>query len=105
MKKLTIEELEKMMQTKYVCTIKIKLSDKAFGDDKKRMLEFDILDGFAYCGDFEGKEYYMIYPRKKFIEDSKTMNKEVREYLELDEHEPITELHSMESYMTLSINK
>lgn len=104
-KRITIEELEKMTQAKYVCTQKIKLSDDIFGDNKKRIMEFDISDGFGYCPNFEGKEYYMNYPKKKFVEDSKTLHKEVCEFLELDEHEPITESHSLSSYHILKVNE
>ena len=68
MKRISIKDLEKMNKTKYLCTKKIKLADNVFGDNRKRVLEFDIFDGFAYCFDDKtNKEYYMIYPRKAFI--------------------------------------
>lgn len=104
MERISIEDLEKMTQTKYVCTLKIKLSDEIFGDTEKHILEFDIFDGFAYCPNHNGKEYFMNYPKKKFVEDSTTMSKEVRDFMELDEHEPITEKASLASYYKLKVN-
>ncbi|MBR6517609.1 MAG: hypothetical protein IKT40_12330 [Bacilli bacterium] len=95
-----------MNKTKYICTKKIKLADTIFGDNRKRVLEFDIFDGFAYCFDEKTKkEYYMTYPRKAFISLSKDMEKSVRDYLELDEHEPIKEVHLLASYNSLHINE
>ena len=76
---------------------------KAFGFED-RIMEFDIFDGFAYCGDFEGKEYFMKFPRKSFVKQSKEMEKGVRDYLELDEHEPLTETHILISYNSLFQN-
>lgn len=105
MERISIQDLEKMNKTKYICTKKIKLSDEIFGDKKKRVLEFDIFDGFAYCFDEKtNKEYYMVYPRKAFISLSKEMESNVREYLELDEHEPLQEVHLLASYNSLHIN-
>jgi hypothetical protein len=51
MERISIQDLEKMNKTKYICTKKIKLADNIFGDNRKRVLEFDIFDGFAYCFD------------------------------------------------------
>ena len=105
MERISIQDLEKMNKTKYICTKKIKLSDEIFGDKKKRVLEFDIFDGFAYCFDEKtNKEYYMVYPRKAFISLSKEMENNVREYLELGEHEPLQEVHLLASYNSLHIN-
>lgn len=103
--RISIQDLEKMNQTKYLCTKKIKLADDIFGDNRKRVLVFDIFDGFAYSFDEKtNKEYYMIYPRKAFISLSKDMEKNVRDYLELDEHEPLQEVHLLASYNSLYVN-
>ncbi len=102
--RISITDLEKMMQTKYVCTQKIKLADNILGDTKKHILEFDIFDGFAYCPDYRGKEYYMVFPKKDFIKLSKNIEKTAREYLNLDEHEPLKEEHLLASYNTLFVN-
>lgn len=103
--RISIKDLEKMTQTKYVCTQQIKLSDNVLGDSKKHVLEFDIFDGFAYCANYKGKEYYMNFPRKEFIALSKKMEKEARDYLSLDEHEPLKEEHLLASYNTLYVNE
>lgn len=102
--RISITDLEKMNQTKYACTQKLKLSDNLFGDNKKRIMEFDIFDGFAYCANFEGKEYYMKYPKKEFIKLSKDMEKGIRDYLNLSEQEEITETHILQTYNTLYVN-
>ena len=101
MERISILDLEKMTQTKYVCT----QSDNIFGDNKKRIMEFDIFDGFAYCANFEGKEYFMKYPKKDFVKLSKDMDKGVREFLELDEHQPLTETNILVTYNTLFTNE
>lgn len=102
--RISILDLEKMNQTKYVCTQKLKLSDNLFGDNKKRIIEFDIFDGFAY-GIFEGRELYMKFPRKEFINVAPNMQNEIREYCNLDEKEPITESHILITYSTLYENE
>ena len=105
MERIRILDLENMTQTKYVCTQRMKLSDNIFGDNKKRIMEFDIFDGFAYCANFEGKEYFMKYPKKDFVKISKEMEKGVRDFLELDEHQPLTETNILVTYNTLFTNE
>lgn len=105
MARIPIADLEKMVQSKYVCTMKIKLSDEILGDNKKHIMEFDIFDGFAYCADYNGKEYYMTFPKKEFVKLSKEIEKSAREYLSLDEHTPLTEQHLLASYNTLYVNE
>ena len=100
-KRISITDLEKMNQTKYVCTQKLKLTDNLFGDKKQRIMEFDIFDGFAYCANFENKEYIMTYPRKEFIKLSKDMEQGIREFLNLEDNEVITETHILQTYNTL----
>jgi hypothetical protein len=102
--RISIADLENMTQTKYVCTQKIKLADEVLGDNKKHILEFDIFDGFAYCANYQGKEYFMTFPKKEFIALSADMTKTAREYLNLDEHEPLREEHLLASYNTLHVN-
>ena len=105
MERISILDLEKMTQTKYVCTQRMKLSDNIVGVNKKRIMEFDIFDGFAYCANFEGKEYFMKYPKKDFVKLSKDMDKGVRDFLELDEHQPLTETNILVTYNTLFTNE
>lgn len=105
MSRISISDLEKMTQANYVCTMKIKLADDILGDNKKHIMEFDIFDGFAYCADYNGKEYYMMFPKKEFIKLSKDMEKEARDYLSLDEHAPLEEKELLATYNTLYVNE
>lgn len=103
-KRMTIEEIEKMVHSDLVCTQTIKLSDDVFGDTKKHTLTFDVFDGFAYCGDYNGKEYYMLFPRLSLIKLSKTMSASVREFMGLGESDEIGVTDVMASYYTLYCN-
>lgn len=105
MKRLSITELEKMTHSKYLKTQQIRLTDEVLGDNKQHLVEFDIFDGFAYCHDFNGHEYYMMYPRKEFIKLSNEMEKTIREYLELDKQHIIGETEILVSYNTLFKNQ
>jgi hypothetical protein len=104
MARLSISDIEKMMQTRYVCTHRIKLCDDVLGDNKNHIMEFDIFDGFAYCADYKGKEYYMEFPQKAFIKLMKEMEDEVRDYLDLSSTMEINEVHLLSAYNTLSVN-
>ena len=108
--RIGISDLEKMTQSKYICTQKLKLSDEnIFKDNKKRVIEFDIFNGFAY-GIYsdpqtkEDKELYMIYPQKEFIKASKNMDAEIREFCGLNDTDEITETHILITYSTLCEN-
>lgn len=46
-------------------------NEKVFGTKKPQILVFDIFDGFAYCYEYNGKEYAMKYPTIDFIKKSK----------------------------------
>lgn len=104
MARITIHELEKMTNSKYVCTQKIKLTDPIFGDDEQHILEFDVFDGLAYCPDYKGKEYWIDFPKKKFISMSKDMEETIRKYVKMDDTTPITEKEIMISYNTVRVN-
>lgn len=105
MKELKISDIEKMTQTKYICTQQIKLTDDVLGDNKTHIMEFDIFDGFAYCRNYEGKEYYMIAPKKEFISLSKEMEKGIRDFLKMGDAEPITSESAIAAYNTLFVNE
>lgn len=104
MERISIQELEKMTNAKYICTQKIKMSDEILGDEEKHTLEFDVFDGFAYCPNYKGKEYWMNFPKKKFIDCSKDMSKTIREYLDMEDDDEITEKEIMIAYSTLFVN-
>jgi len=103
--RISIQDLEKMNHTKLVCTQKISFSDPLFGDDKEHQLTFDIFDGFAYCPNYKGKEYYMVYPRKALINLSASMQKSIREFMELEEKEEIKVTDILASYYNLYCNE
>lgn len=102
MTRISITDLEKMMQTKYICTLKIKIGDNVLGDQNKHILEFDIFDGFAYCPLYKGKEYYMTYPKKKFINLSTDLKNAIKEFLNKQDND-ITEEDILASYNNLHV--
>ena len=105
MERLSIEEIEKMTDSKFVCTEVIDICDPIFGDKETHPMQFDIFDGFAYCADYEGEEYWMTFPKKEFIKVSKTMEQAIREYTKIGDDATITEKEIMVSYNTLFKNK
>lgn len=105
MARISIEDLEHMTQTNFVCTQKIKLSDPIFGDDAAHILEFDIFDGFAYCSNYKGKEYYMTFPRTSFMDLAKGMKDEVISHLSLPKGAKIGEKELLATYNELYINE
>lgn len=104
MSRLSITDIEKMTKSKYICTQTLRLADDILGDNKKHNMEFDIFDGFAYCADYKGKEYYMDFPKVSFINLAKDMAKSIREYLDIEEHAPIKETDILVAYNTLYCN-
>jgi hypothetical protein len=102
--RISITDLEKMMQTRYIGTYRVKLNDDVLGDKKNHVLEFDIFDGFAYCADYRGKEYYMMFPQKAFVKLSKEMEDEARDYLNLADGSELSEIHLLTAYNTLYSN-
>ena len=76
-----------------ICPQPIRFQDtEFFGDDAKRVIEFDIYDGFAYCEDFEGRELFLTYPRIDFVNTCKEMAQSIREFMGLDDNEKINEV-------------
>ena len=100
-----VEDFEKATQSKFVSRQKIKLADPILGDNKKHILKFDLFDGFAFCPDYNGKSYFMVYPKLEFMKIAKEIEKEAREYLELDEHTPLSVENVLVAYNTLCVNE
>lgn len=105
MARITIEDLEHMTQSRFVCTQKIKLSDPIFGDDAHHVLEFDIFDGFAYCPDYNGKEFYMTFPKTSFMALAKEMKGEIMLHLSLPSGCTIGAKELLATYNTLYVNE
>lgn len=102
MAKLSIEELEKMTQSKFVCKQKIRLVDDAFGDNKPHIIEVLVFDGMAWCEDFKGHSYMMTYPKKSFVNLSKELSDNLKNFLELEKNATITEEHILIGYYVFS---
>ena len=103
--KLTIEELELMTQSKHMGSIEIsRMVHELFGDENEHTLTFDIFDGFAYCHDYNGEEYYLEYPVKSLIDDANNMQKTIRETLNLNDDKELTILDIIATYSTLKKN-
>lgn len=103
--RISIEDLENMTHSKYVQTRKIGITDKGvFGDEKKHILECDIFDGFAYCADHEGSEYWIDFPKVNLYKLATSMAKHVREYMNLSDTDEIKVEHSLASYATIHKN-
>ena len=64
----------------------------------KNKLKFEIYDGFAYCPDYKGKEYCMIFPRLEFVNKSTEMQDDIRKYMGMTEDEDITILEILQAY-------
>ena len=64
----------------------------------KGKMKFTIFDGFAYCPDFNGKEYTLTFPKLEFIEDSIDMQKQIREKLNLDDSDKISALSILQVF-------
>lgn len=102
MAKLTDEEIEKMGYGKLVCEQPIRFQDtKFFGDNAKRIINFKIFDGFAYCEDFEGQELYLTYPKLEFVQACAEMQTAIKTYMSLDKHDKIGIVDILQSYCTL----
>ena len=104
-KRLTINELELMTQTKYIGTSEVRgIIDDVLGDDKKHNIVFDIFDGFAYCPNYRGNELTMRFPKLSLIKEANGMQKNIRESLNLQEDTEITVLHILAVYFQLEKN-
>lgn len=105
MERIDIKDLETMSKSKYVCTSEIGLVDKkVFGDEEEHILTVDVFDGLAYCPDYNGKEYWLSFPKKSFVTSFDEMEKTVRAFHELSDDEEITEVHIMAAYSSLFEN-
>lgn len=105
MTEYNVADFEKATQSKFVSKQKIKLADPILGDNKKHILEFDVFDGFAICPNYNGKTYFMQYPKLEFMKIAKKIEENAREYLELDEHTPLTVEHVLTAYNSLAVNE
>lgn len=64
----------------------------------KNKLKFEIYDGFAYCENYRGAEYCLIYPMIEFVNKSVEMQEEIRRYMGLEENADITIYEILQTY-------
>lgn len=94
---LTKAEIEKMYG-KCFANIELTIDDDLFNDGKEHKLNIDVYDGFAYCPDHEGEEYFLQYPQLGFIKISDKMQETIREYNEMDDKAEITPVEVIATY-------
>lgn len=71
----------------------------------KNKFHFEIYDGFAYCPNSkDGKEYTIKFPQLRFIDDSKEMQKQIREKLKLGENDKISALDVLQVFNEMDID-
>lgn len=93
MERIKREDLEKM----YGKMIdERKLSIEGFS----QKLNFEIYDGYAYCPDYKGSEYVLIYPKMQFVRNSAEAQDAIREYLGLDKDKELTVLDVIQRFNT-----
>lgn len=101
MSKIENSVLEKQYG-KLITTQVISFQDKDFfGDEGKHIIEFDIYDGFAYCGDYEGRELFLTYPKLDFVNSCNEMKTSIKEFMGLNDTDPITVTDILQSYCTI----
>jgi hypothetical protein len=105
MTEYNVQDFEKATQSKFVSKQKIKLADPILGDNDKHILEFDIFDGFAVCPNYKGKMYYMTFPKLEFMKIASNIEKQAKEFLEIDEHTPLKVEDVLVAYNKLSVNE
>lgn len=67
-------------------------------------MDWEVYDGFAYCPDYNGDEYSMIYPRIQFINESKGAQETIRKELELKDDSEITIMDIISTFNELFKN-
>lgn len=77
------------------------IDQEVFGDKQTHTLNFDVWDGYAYCYDYEGKEYEMTYPKKSLINLSPEMTKTIKTNCELGDDDKIEIIHILTTYNVL----
>jgi hypothetical protein len=101
--KLSIEELERMSQSKYIGTFELRdFVDKKLGDEKKHKIIVDVCDGMAVCHDYKGKELLLTYPKLDFVNKTDLADK-IRTSLGYDENQKLTIVDVMVTCFTLNV--
>lgn len=70
----------------------------------KNKLKFEVYDGFAYCPDYRGNEYTLIYPKVEFVNKSDEMQAEIRRYMNLPDDANITIYEILQTFNEMTKN-
>ena len=96
-----INEIWAKIYGKLVSTENIEFDKDMLGTDENIIMRFDIYDGFAYCADFNGKEYGLSYPTLNFIKSCKIMLNSAKDFMGLHEEDDISVTDILQSYGSL----
>ena len=96
-----INEIWAKIYGKLVSTENIEFDKDMLGTDENIIMRFDIYDGFAYCADFNGKEYGLSYPTLNFIKSCKIMLNSAKDLMGLHEEDDISVTDILQSYGSL----
>ena len=101
--KLSIEELERMSQSKYIGTFELgDFVDKKLGDEKKHKIIVDVCDGMAVCHDYKGKELLLTFPKLEFVNKTDLADK-IRTSLGYEENHKLEIIDVMVTCFTLNV--
>lgn len=77
-------------------------SEKLNIEGFKNAIPFEIYDGFAFCENYRGHRYDMIYPQLKAVKDSKELSDAVIDYIgSIESVEEISVIHILITFNTL----
>jgi len=104
MVEITEEIIEKICG-KPICVQEVKFKDdesaQIFGDKKTHTLTFTLYDGFGFCNDYKGKQFFLTYPTLAFLKNCEEMSQSVREFNGLQDEDEITVPQIVYSYCKL----
>jgi len=70
----------------------------------KKKLHFEVYDGFAYCENYYGNEYCLMYPKVEFVNKSSEIQDKIREYMGLGEKDEITIYEILQTFNEMTRN-
>ena len=70
----------------------------------KGKFHFEVYDGLAYCPNYHGTEFVLIYPKIEFADKSDEIKAKVREFMNIQYDEPISVYDLMFAFNEMLIN-
>ena len=70
----------------------------------KDKFHFEIYDGFAYCPNYHGSEFALIYPKIEFADKSDEIKSEVRRFMNIPDDESISVYDLLQTFNEMVIN-